>query len=113
MGVCALLSIDSTNIQLRSALRDRPDLVLDMVTELLQGRLGVAQIKHLTTALQALSNDPKETKRVFELASERNMVTFLFFALVVPFVFASSKVKQCRWLCGARLFSNARIFSVP
>ena len=58
---------------------------MDMVTELLQGRLGVrAQAKHLTAALQALSDAPKEAKRVFELASECNMVIFLFFRFAIP-----------------------------
>jgi hypothetical protein len=80
------LSLSDANIiQLLSALRERPDLVMDMVTELLQGRLGVhANVKHLTAALKALSNAPNEAKRVFELASERNMVTFLFFAFAIP-----------------------------
>ena len=74
---------------------DRLDLVLGMVTELLQGCLGVrAHVKHLTAALQALSNAPKEAKRVVELASKRNMVIFLFLALVIPLTFASNKVKH-------------------
>ena len=82
---------DSIIIQLLGALRDRPDLVMDMVTQLLQGRLGVrAHVKHLTAALKAVSNAPNEAKRVFELASERNMVTFLFFAFAIPFTFASN-----------------------
>ena len=76
---------DTIIIQLLSALRDRPDLVMEMVTELLQGRLGVrAQVKHLNAALKALSNAPKEAKRVFELASERKMVQLFFFARVTP-----------------------------
>ena len=66
---------DAIAIQLLGALRGRPDLVMELVMDLLQGRLGVrAQVKHLNAALQALSNAPKAAKRVFELASERNMV---------------------------------------
>ena len=76
-------------IQLLGALRDRPDLIIELVTELLQGSLGVrAQIKHLNAALQALSNAPKDAKRVFELASECNMV-LLFFRSCDPLTFAS------------------------
>ena len=35
--------------------------------------------KHLTSAFQALSNGPREAKRVFELASERKHDCFLGF----------------------------------
>jgi len=77
---------DSINIQLLEALRDRPDLVMDMITQLLQGRLGVrAHVKHLTAALKTVSKAPNEAKKVFELASERTMVTFLFFAFAIAF----------------------------
>ena len=76
---------DTIVIQLLGALRGRPDLVMELVTELLQGRLGVpAEVKHLCAALQALSNAPKEARRVFELASERKMVLFLFSFLSLP-----------------------------
>ena len=69
-------------IQLLGALRGRPDLIMELVTELLQGSLGVhAQVKHLNAALQALSNAPEYAKRVFELASERKMVLYFFFPL--------------------------------
>ena len=75
---------DGLVIQLLGALRDRPDLVMEVVTEVLKGSLGVrAQVKHMNAALQALSNAPKEAKRVFELASERKMV-LIFFPLSSP-----------------------------
>ena len=75
---------DTIIIHLLSALRDRPDLVMDMVTELLQGRLSVrAQVKHLNVALQALSNASKAATTVFELVSKRNMIILLFFAPVI------------------------------
>ena len=76
---------DSIVIQLLGALCDRPDLVMELVTELLQGRLGVrAQVKYLNAALKALSTAPKEAKRIFELASERNMVYPYYVSLVTP-----------------------------
>jgi hypothetical protein len=65
-----------------------------MVTELLQGRLGVhAHVKHLTAAFQALSNAPKEAKSVFEMASERNMVQFMLLARMTRLTFASFLVR--------------------
>ena len=83
-------------IQLLGALRGRPDLVMELVTELLQGSLGVrAQVKHLNAALSALSNDPKEVAKVFELASERKMVLFFIFPHVIASTFASWTV--LRW----------------
>ncbi len=61
--------------QLLSALRGRPDLVLEVIAALLQGDLGVrANAKHFTIAMQAVVNSPKVAKQVFELAGKHKMV---------------------------------------
>ena len=78
-------------IQLLRALRGKPDLVVELITELLQGNLGVrAQVKHLNVALQALSNAPKWAKRVFQMASERKMVLIFSLLLKSPASFEPS-----------------------
>jgi hypothetical protein len=62
--------------QLLSALRGRPDLVVEAVTALQQGSLGGvrANAQHFAVALQAVVGAPEEAKRVYELAFKHNMV---------------------------------------
>ena len=74
------LPLDDTHIiQLLSALHNRPDLVVELVTDLLQGSLSVrAHVKHFSVALKALAKAPKEANMVFELASTRNLVRSFF-----------------------------------
>ena len=82
---------DAHVIQLLGALRGRPDLVVELVTDLLQGSLRVcAQVKHLNAALQALANAPKEAKGVFELANENKMVSL------------SPQISLLDWFAGGR-----------
>jgi hypothetical protein len=70
------LPLDETHVlQLLLALRGRPDLVVDVVTALEQGSLGVrAESKYFNAAIQTLVDTPDAAKRVFELASKCNMV---------------------------------------
>ncbi len=61
--------------QLLSALRDKPDKVVEVISMLQQGTLGVrANPQHYAVALQALVDAPHEAKRVFELALKHKMV---------------------------------------
>jgi hypothetical protein len=70
-----LLLVPITATQLLSALRGKPDKVVEVISMLQQGTLGVcADSQHYAVALQALVDAPNEATRVFELALKYKMV---------------------------------------
>jgi hypothetical protein len=70
-----LVLVPITATQLLSALRGKPDKVVEVIVALQQGTLGVrADSQHYTVALQALVDAPYEANRVFELACKHRMV---------------------------------------
>ncbi len=70
-----LLLAPITASQLLSALRGKPDKVVEVILTLQQGTLGVrADPQHFAVALQALVVAPNHAKIVFELALKHKMV---------------------------------------
>jgi hypothetical protein len=70
-----LLLAPTTATQLLSALRGKPGKVVEVISTLQQGSLGVrADPQHYAVALQALADAPNEARRVFELALKHKMV---------------------------------------
>jgi hypothetical protein len=79
-----LLLAPTTATQLLSALRGNPCKVVEVISTLQQGSLGVrADPQHYAVALQALVDSPSEAKRVFDLALTHRMVC----VLLKPFSF--------------------------
>ncbi len=74
-----LVLAPTTATQLLSALRGKPDKVVEVISTLQQGTLGVyANPQHYAVALQALVAAPTEAKQVFELALKHEMVCVCF-----------------------------------
>jgi hypothetical protein len=74
-STCGLTLAPTTATQLLSALRGKPDKVVEVISTLQQGTLGVhADPQHYAVALQALVDAPSEAEMVFDLARKYKMV---------------------------------------
>jgi hypothetical protein len=73
----------ATAMQLLSALRGKPGKVVEVISTLQQGSLGVsAKPQHYAVALQALVDAPSEAHHVFEMACTHGMVCWCVRVLV-------------------------------
>lgn len=64
----------TTTSQLLRALCGKPDLVVEMITTLQQETRVRLNAQHFVVAMQALANVPTQTRKMFELALQHNMV---------------------------------------